>query len=559
MGPGLRQVDGTTCGGPPGSVPWTVNSPPLRLSARRAVRVAYREVPVFEVREVLRLWLDGRGYRAIAGLVRPDRKTVTRVIEAAVGLGLDRDGGDGQLSDEFVGMVICAVRPPRPDRHGEAWVLIAEHDNKIAGWVRDDVPMRKMCELLERVGVFVPERTLNRYVSAKFPTAAKSTVRVVDGEPGHELQVDFGELGLMFDEESGRRRKVWALVFTAAYSRHTFVWLSFSQTLATVIAGFEEAWVFFGGVFRVVIPDNMATIVTNANACDPTFNQAFVEYAQSRGFVIDPARVRSPQDKPRVERTVGFVQTSFWAGENFGCLAEAQVAAELWCRVRAGLRDHGTTHDQPAVRFENDEAPVLLAAPADRYDLPEYASPKVHPDRHIQVLKALYSIPGELIGQRVDVRADQKLVKVFYRGQLIKCHPRYPVGGCCTDPADMPSEKTDYAMRDIESQKRKARQRGEAIGVFVATVLDGPLPWTRMRRVYQLFRACDRFGDDRVNHACERAVDAECTDVRVVIRMVERALEDEAGGTDPVVSNVIVGRFARDAKHFAASNTRTVK
>ena len=74
--------------------------------------MAYREVPGFEVREVLRLWLDGRGYRAIAGLVPPHRKTVTRVIEAAAGLGLDRDGDDSQLSDEFVGKVIGAVRPP---------------------------------------------------------------------------------------------------------------------------------------------------------------------------------------------------------------------------------------------------------------------------------------------------------------------------------------------------------------------------------------------------------------------------------------------------------------
>jgi transposase len=354
--------------------------------------MAYREVPVFEVREVMRLWLDGRGYRPIAGLVRPDRKTVTKVIEVAVGLGLDRDGGDGQLDDEFVGSVIEAMRPVRPDRHGESWALIAEHHDKVAGWVTaGDVPERKMCELLERNGVFVPERTLNRYIDAKFPAPPRSTVRVVDGAPGAELQVDFGELGMMFDEESGRRRKVWALVFTAAFSRHTFVWLSFSQKLATVIAGFEEAWIFFGGVFKVVIPDNMATTVTNADACDPTFNQAFVEYAQSRGFVIDPARVRSPQDKPRVERTVAFVQGSFWAGENFGCLAEAQVAAELWCRVRAGLRDHGTTHRQPVVVFNEQEAPALLPAPRGRYDLPVYQRSKVHPDRHIQVFKGPFS------------------------------------------------------------------------------------------------------------------------------------------------------------------------
>jgi hypothetical protein len=139
--------------GPPGSVSWTLNSPPLRLSARKAVHVACREVPVFEVREVLRLWLDGRGLRAIAGLVRPDRKTVRKVIDVAGELGLDRDGGEGQLGDEFIGLVMVAMRPRHPDRHGESWaVLVGEHD-RIAGWVKDgEVPERKMCELLARRG-----------------------------------------------------------------------------------------------------------------------------------------------------------------------------------------------------------------------------------------------------------------------------------------------------------------------------------------------------------------------------------------------------------------------
>ena len=515
--------------------------------------MAFREVPVFEVREVLRLWLDGRSYRAIAGLVPPDRKTVTRVIETAVGLGLDRGGGDGQLDDEFVGSVMAVIGQDRPDRHGETWSLLEGRHDVIAGWVeKGDVPVRKMVELLARSGTVVPERTVNRYVAAKFAKPANSTVRVADGEPGSELQVDFGELGVMFDEESGRRRKVWALVFTAAYSRHTFVWLSFRQDLDTVIGGFEACWAFFGGVFKVVIPDNMATIVTKADAIAPTLNQAFVEYAQARGFVVDPARVRSPQDKPRVERTVAFVQGSFWAGEDFGCLAEAQVAAELWCSTRAGLRDHGTTHLRPAEVFNAEEAPRLLAAPTESYDLPTYTRAKVHRDHHIQVAKALYSVPGDLIGRHVDVRADRRLVKVFFAGQLIKCHGRTKIGGRVTDPADLPSAKTDYAMRDIESQKAKAHRRGPAIGGFVETVLDGPLPWTRMRQVYALFRAGDRYGNDRLDQACVRAIDAECRDVKVVIGMIERALEAETAAADPVPNNVIVGRFAREPGHFAA-------
>jgi transposase len=131
-------------------------------------------------------------------------------------------------------------------------------------------------------------------------------------------------------------------------------------------------------------------------------NQAFVEYAQSRGFHIDPARVRRPQDKPRVERTVPFVRNSFFAGETFIDLADAQRRAEAWCRERAGLPIHGTTQCRPVEVFAVEEQPKLLPAPTERYDVPIYVTAKVHRDHHIEVAKAIYSVPGNLIGTRVE-------------------------------------------------------------------------------------------------------------------------------------------------------------
>ena len=139
----------------------------------------------------------------------------------------------------------------------------------------------------------------------------------------------------------------------------------------------------------------MKTVVTKADDCDPVFNQAFIEYAQTRGFLVDPARVRSPQDKPRVERNVQFVQTSFWPGETFTDLGEAQAAVEAWCTTRAGMRVHGTTCQRPLEVFTAEELPVLLPAPQTGYDLPIYRTAKVARDRHISVGKALYSVPGE--------------------------------------------------------------------------------------------------------------------------------------------------------------------
>jgi hypothetical protein len=109
-----------------------------------------------------------------------------------------------------------------------------------------------------------------------------------------ECQIDFARMG-MLDSQAGRRRVVHALIFTAVYSRHMFVWLTFSQTLEAIIAGCEEAWRFFR-VFKVLIPDNMKAIVVKADTINPQFNVGWLEYAQARGFVTDPARVCSPQD-----------------------------------------------------------------------------------------------------------------------------------------------------------------------------------------------------------------------------------------------------------------------
>ncbi|MDQ4069845.1 MAG: IS21 family transposase, partial [Actinomycetota bacterium] len=475
-------------------------------------------------------------------------------VEAAVVAGLTRDGGEDQVSDVLIGTVCNEVRPARPAGHGAGWESLVPHEAEITGWLAKDLKLVKVQDLLARKGVVVAYRTLNRFATQRCGFGErKTTVRVADGEPGSELQVDFGRMGLVPDPTTGQRRMTWALIFTACYSRHCFVWLSHRQTTAAVIEGFEAAWAFFGGVFAVVIPDNMAAIVIEADDVEPRFNDAFLEYAQSRGFVIDPARVRSPKDKPKVERQVQYVRGSYFAGESFVDLADAQRRAETWCATTAGLRTHGTTQCRPLEVFRAEEAPVLLPAPTEAYDLPLYAKPKVHRDHHIEVDKALYSIPGNLIGTRVNARADARLVKVFHRGQLIKVHPRQRPGGRHTDARDLPTGTEVYAMRDIETLKARAAGHGPAVGAYATALLDSPLPWTRMRQVYRLLGLAKKWGPQRVEAACARALEAEAVDVGLISRMLERATESAqpAAATTTAAANVVPGRFSRDASEFA--------
>ena len=168
------------------------------------------------------------------------------------------------------------------------------------------------------------------------------------------------------------------------------------------------------------------------------------------------------------------MQSSFWAGEHFGCLAEAQVAAEVWCRGRAGLREHGTTRTQPVVVFEELEAPRLLPAPpavttcrsiSERRSIPIVTSRSRRPSN---------SIPGELIGETVEcvTRRHGAGEGLSIGASSSSVMPASLRGRARRTRMTFHAELTGSAMRDIASQKTKAARRGPAIGRFVEAVLD---------------------------------------------------------------------------------------
>jgi hypothetical protein len=188
------------------------------------VAMAFMEVHVYEVKKVLHLWLRGKGTRPISALVGLDRKAVQRYIAAAAEAGLDRDADEDALDDELMAEICERARPHRRDGHGETWSVLQAHHDQLKAWLVDDgLTAVKAIELLAREGVVVHEPILQRYalkVLRVERSARGRTLRVADGEPGAELQVDFGKMGLVPDPASRRKKVCWALIFTACYSRH---------------------------------------------------------------------------------------------------------------------------------------------------------------------------------------------------------------------------------------------------------------------------------------------------------------------------------------------------
>jgi transposase len=507
---------------------------------------------------VLRRWQGGQSGRQIARSGIADRKTAGRYIEAALGCGLTKES---ELTDGVIAEVTQRVQarplvaPSEPRRELEL------HRARIEKWLRGDPPLRlvRVHELLAREGLSVGYTTLRRYAHDELGWRERPvTVRVDDPPPGDEAQIDFGEMGYVTDDD-GKRRKLWVLLVTLSMSRYMFVWPTFAQTCAAVIDGLEAAWRFFGGVVKRIVPDNMSSAVVRAHATEPVLNRAFLEYSQWRGFLVDPARVRHPQDKPRVENQVAYVRERWFAGEKFRAdLGELRDNATRWCRDLAGARVHGTTRRVPREMYDAEERPHMLPLREGIYDVPSWTTAKVHPDHHAQVARSLYSLPTRFIGKTVDVRADRTTVRFFLGGEMLKLHARVAPGKRSTDPNDYPVGKADYALRSVDKLKERAREQGEHVGAFADRLLGGPLPWGRMRQGYGLLRLCERYGAARVDALCARALAFDVVDVPRIERMLKAAqkVEDDATTHGKVV-RLPEGRFARDAASFVTIRRET--
>ncbi len=516
--------------------------------------MSFRELSMIEIREVLRRWSAGQAVRAVARETGVDRKTVDRYVTAARELGA---AVGVEPTDEVVAAVGERVQgrplPPASDQ----WREVERFRPRIEHWLKSEPPLRlvRIHELLAREGLQVSYTTLRRFVHRELGWHERPrTVRIDDAPPGHEAQLDFGLMGRLRDGD-GRMRKLWVLVVTLTSSRYMFVWPTFLQTVEAVCDGLDSAWKFFGGMTKHIVLDNMSSAVTKSDPLGPTLQKSFLEYVQTRGLFADVARVRRPQDKPRVENQVAYVRERWFAGEQFADLDQARAHARIWCREIAGGRIHGTTRKVPREVYEAEEKAQMLPPPSAEFDVPEWTDAKVHPDHHIQVRRALYSVPWPHVGHRVDVRIDRSSVRIYRKTELIKIHPRQQPGGRVTDPKDYPPSKEPWALRSLHIAEREAAGYGEHVVKFIARLVDGPLPWAKMRQVYALIRLCRKFGGPRVDTLCARALAFDVLDVRRIERLLKTAqrVEDSAESSGRLVT-LPSARFARDPSSFATRN-----
>ena len=516
--------------------------------------MAYREVFRVEIAEVVRRWQSGESQRQISSGTGLSRKTVRRYIKAGVKVGLTREGpspSEDQLS-RLSGLNLSIPRKVESPTEE----MLAPWADQIYEWLTADrLQVTRILELLVARGCDVSYASVGRFIRRRgWQRRSPTTVRMGESAPGDVAEMDFGRLGLMDDPETGRRRVVWALIVVLAHSRHSFVWPTFSQKLVDVIDGLEAAWAFFEGVPKYLVIDNFPAAVAGPDRLHPRLTRGFLEYSQHRGFITDPARVRHPRDKPRVERGVPYVRERFFKGGKFTSLSDMRSEARRWCLEVAGQRVHGTTRKQPLAVFRQEERSALGEWDGEPYEMTDWRTAKVHPDHHVACQYALYSVPSTICppGQKVEVRLGSKLVRIYHRGRLIKVHPRKGRVGRSTDPDDYPAELSAYTRRAPDRIKLSAASYGPAVAAYAERLFDGPLPWARIRQGHKLIRLGERYSPERLDAACRRALSVDLIDVGRLERIPVEALEQETAPPEP--SPMPSGRFARSGAVFAYAN-----
>ena len=327
-----------------------------------------------DVTEILIHWHAGRSQSEIATSLGVDRKTVKKYLTPAIEAGVVP--GDQPRTSEGWAELVRVWWPGLVDTRlrQTTWPQIEVHHQFVVDMLAAGVTQQTIWQRLrDEHGLSASVASLKRYVAANLPEdVLRSRVTVLRDTPpaGAEAQIDYGYLGSWVDPVGGRLRRIWAFVMVLACSRHVFVRPVLTMDQAAWTQAHVEAFAFFGGVPARLVPDNLRTGVERPDLYDPKINRSYAELAAHYDTLIDPARVRKPKDKGRVERPMPYVRDSFWRGREFTSLAAMQQAALVWCTDVAGQRScRPLGGAAPLTVFHAVEAGELKPLPHKRFVL----------------------------------------------------------------------------------------------------------------------------------------------------------------------------------------------
>jgi transposase len=328
---------------------------------------------------------------------------------------------------------------------------------------------------------------------------------------GEKLFVDYcGPTMAVVNPDTGEMRTAQIFVAVLGASNYTFACASWSQKQVDWLHAHVKAFAFFGGVPEIVVPDNLKSAVRKTHRYEPDINPSYQQLAAHYQTAIVPARPYKPKDKAKAEVAVQIVERWIMARlrhHTFFTLASLNQAIR-GLLVDLNQRPFKKLPGSRRSQFEQLDKPALRALPSQAYQYTEFKQARVHIDYHVEYDKHYYSVPHHLVKQTVELQASETTLAIYVHGQRVASHPRCSrKGGHSTCPEHMPT--SHRAIHDWSPERFLSWAND--IGSQTREVVNHLLQEKRhseqsYRRILALLSNAKKYGRERLNNACGRAL-----------------------------------------------------
>lgn len=531
--------------------------------------MAFKQVPIVTIWEILRRWADHQPITTIAANVRSDRKTVRNYIELARSMGLTREDFTPERKEELLPRLEEAAQ--RAHEKATSQLLLEPYKEELLSLVNateNPLKMKTAFGVLSRRHELkgkVSYTTFKRWAKARniAPEKQRRPTCRIETRPSEQTQIDYAKMGLLWDPLEKRRRVVYAFIATLSFSRHKFIQFVFTQNQASFVQSHVDMAAWFGGCTKVQTIDNLKSGVLKPDIYDPVFNRSYADFAEYYGTYIDPCRIASPGDKGKVEKDVQTVRELYRmlrVDHASASLGELNGFARIWLLEEYGTRKHGTTGEPPLTRFRDIEQASLIPLPKVPYIVARWGQATVHPDHYIQVMGHHFNLSSGYIGATVQVMLTPKLAKIYYENELIKTKALTPGKTRYTDLEDFPST-VQFALSEETPRRliRQARTRGgEPFAQLVTGLLSVP-GFSYLRRVQGLHQTAKGYPFEVVEAAAKLALTLEkSVNTHLFKHMLEQVRQEqqESPSLEGLPLSAETESFMRTADYFRPAQER---
>ena len=482
-----------------------------------------------DYREILRLNKLGYSRRQITSSARSSHHTVKAVLELAEAHNIS-----WPLDDSVT-------------NHDLDWLFHPERQRQESGYSEPDYAY--IHKELARPGVTLTllwseyceqcsASGTKAYMSTQFSDKyrhwarlTKATMRITH-KPGEAMQVDWaGNTIPYYDSVTGVESAAYLFVSVLPCSCYTYVEACADMKLENWLLSHVRAYNYFGGVTRLLIPDNLKAGITSNTRYETVLNRSYQELAKHYGTAIVPARVRHPKDKSLAEGTVKFASTWILAAlRNQKFFSINEVRQSVFERLEElNNRPFQKREGSRRSTYLDEEQSFMLPLPSSTYEPAVWTQLKIGSDYLVSDGKNKYSVPFDMIGEEVQVRLTHAMVEIFFHGSRVASHQRNTkmLRDPIVNPEHMPPEHRKYLTYNADDFTVWAQEIGSNTAEVVRFFLtSGTAPEQGYKSCANLTKLAEHHGKKRLENACMQVL--SCS-------------------SSPSIRNI--GAFLRSSKH----------